>query len=115
MLLLLINGLNDFDVLIEKADWRARDFFPAHNKTQNTVCKKVVIVLLRCTFSNTLQLGFLGVLLRVSVCGSDFLFVFCLSVLCFMLFFTLIVFCSVFAFDGNRDRLVFLLFFVVFA
>lgn len=78
MLLLLINGLNDFDVLIEKADWRARDFFPAHNKTQNTVCKKVVIVLLRCTFSNTLQLGFLGVLLRVSVCGSDFLFVFCL-------------------------------------
>lgn len=44
-----------------------------------------------------------------------FLFSVYVSVLCFMLFFTLVVFCSVFVFDGNRDRLVFLVFFVVFA
>lgn len=31
-----------------------------------------------------------------------------------MLFFTFVVFCSVFVFDGNRDRLVFLVFLLFF-
>lgn len=84
-------------MLIEKADWRARDFFPAHNnKTQNTVCRKSYNSFVTVHFiKHTRQLGFLGVLLRVSVCvcGSDF-FVFCLCfcVLCVLCFSSLLLF-----------------------
>lgn len=59
----------------------------------------------RCTFCSTQQ-RFLGVLLRVRVC-----FWFCLCVV-FMVFFTFAVVFVVVVFDGNRDRLVFLLVFL---
>lgn len=86
----------------------ARDFFPAHNnnETQNTFAKRSFVFTVHF-FKHTTALS-----RRSSesecVCGSDFIYV---SVLC--VFYALLHFCC-FVFDGNRDRLVFLVFLLFF-
>lgn len=108
--------LNDVDLLIEKKLIGARArFFPC-TQQQDTKhsCKTVVIVFTVHFFKHTTALSRRSsesecvcvVLVFVSICSC-----FCVVFYAFLHF---CCFCSVFVCDGVRDRLVFLVFFVVF-